>query len=85
MQQKLNSSLFSVYFVLFIDNFAFAVIFVIFGPLFIDPNFKFVTAGTSVATRDLMLGTALALFPLGQLIGAPLLKSRTLRERLFCS
>lgn len=73
MQQKLNSSLLPVYFVLFIDNFAFAVIFAIFGPLFIDPNFKFVTAGTSAATRDLMLGTALALFPLGQLIGAPFL------------
>ncbi|MCB1072204.1 MAG: MFS transporter [Chlamydiia bacterium] len=73
MNQKPNVSLLPVYFVLFIDNFAFAVIFAIFGPLFVDPTFKFVSAGTSMATRNLMLGTALALFPLGQLIGAPLL------------
>ena len=63
MNQKPNVSLLPVYFVLFIDNFAFAVIFAIFGPLFVDPTFKFVSAGTSMATRNLMLGTALALFP----------------------
>ncbi len=73
MNQKPNVTLLPVYFVLFIDNFAFAVIFAIFGPLFVDPAFKFVSVGTSMATRNLMLGTALALFPLGQLIGAPLL------------
>ena len=73
MNQKSNASLLPVYFVLFIDNFAFAVIFAIFGPLFVDPSFKFVSAETSMAIRDLMLGAALALFPLGQLIGAPLL------------
>ena len=73
MDQKPNSSLLPVYFVLFIDNFAFAVIFAIFGPLFVDPNFGFVANETSMATRNIMLGTTLALFPLGQLIGAPLL------------
>lgn len=76
MKPKANASkasLFPVYFVLFIDNFAFAVIFSIFGPLFVDPSFGFVTAEMSVATRNIMLGFALALFPLGQFFGCPFL------------
>lgn len=73
MNQKFNLSLLPVYFVLFIDNFAFSVIFAIFGPLFVDPSFGFISVGTSDVARNLMLGTALALYPLGQLIGAPLI------------
>ena len=76
MKPKANvpqSSLFPVYFVLFIDNFAFAVIFSIFGPLFVDPSLGFVTAEMSAATRNIMLGFALALLPLGQFFGCPFL------------
>ncbi len=73
MNQKPNPSLLPVYFVLFIDNFAFAIIFAIFGPLFVDPSFGFVGSGTSMATKNMLLGIALAIFPLGQLVGAPLL------------
>ena len=36
-EPRFKVSLFPVYFVLFIDNFSFAVIFSTFGPLFIDP------------------------------------------------
>lgn len=73
MNPKPRVSLFPVYFVLFIDNFAYAIIFSVFGPLFVDPDYGFVTAAMSSTTKNLMLGAALCLFPLGQLIGAPLL------------
>ena len=73
MNQKVNRSLFPVYFVLFIDNFGFAVIFAIFGPLFVDSSFGFVSAQMSSFTRNVMLGFALALFPLGQFFGCPFL------------
>ncbi len=73
MNERSKSSLLPIYFVLFIDNFAFAVIFSIFGPLFIDPSYGMVTAAMSSVSKNLMLGVALGLFPLGQFIGAPFL------------
>lgn len=73
MNQKVKSALFPVYFVLFIDNFGFAVIFATFGPLFVDPSFGFVTTAMSDTMRNVMLGFALTLFPLGQFFGCPLL------------
>jgi DHA1 family tetracycline resistance protein-like MFS transporter len=73
LKEQSKSSLLSIYFVLFIDNFAFAVIFAIFAPLFIDPSYGMVTAAMSSVLKNLMLGVALGLFPLGQFIGAPLL------------
>ena len=73
MNQHSKTSLLPVYFVLFIDNFAFAVIFAIFGPLFIDPSYGMVTAEMSSLSKNLLLGVALGLFPLGQFIGAPFL------------
>ena len=66
MNQQSKTSLLPVYFVLFIDNFAFAVIFAIFGPLFIDPSYGMVTAEMSSLSKNLLLGVALGLFPLGQ-------------------
>jgi len=73
MNQQSKATLLPVYFVLFIDNFAFAVIFAIFGPLFIDPTYGMVTESMSSVSKNLMLGVALGLFPLGQFIGAPFL------------
>jgi len=73
MNQRSKTSLLPIYFVLFIDNFAFAVIFAIFGPLFIDPSYGMVTAAMSSLSKNLLLGVALGLFPLGQFIGAPFL------------
>ena len=86
MSQKYKASLLPVYFVLFIDNFAFAVIFATFGSLFMDPSYGMVTQATSTLSKNLMLGAALALFPLGQFIGAPFLgdiADRFGRKRAF--
>lgn len=68
-----KSSLFPVYFVLFLDNFGFAVIFATFGPLFINPDYGMVSTLTSHTTRNVMLATALAVFPFGQFFGSPFL------------
>ena len=73
MNEQSKSSLLPIYFVLFIDNFAFAVIFAVFGPLFIDPSYGMVTETMSHMSKNLMLGVALGLFPLGQFIGSPFL------------
>lgn len=73
MIKRLNISLLPVYFVLFIDNFAFAITFAIFGPLFVDSSYGFISRGMSTTSINIMIGIALAIFPLGQLIGAPLL------------
>lgn len=73
MTAKFNPALLPVYFVLFVDNFAFAITFAIFGPLFVDSSYGFISKSMSVSSINIMLGIALATFPLGQLIGAPLL------------
>lgn len=66
-------SLFPIYFVLFLDNFGFAVIFATFGPLFDNPDYGMVSAATSGTTRNIMLAFSLAIFPLGQFFGSPFL------------
>lgn len=68
-----KSSLFPVFFVLFLDNFGFAVILATFGPLFNNPDYGMITALTSPTTRNIMLAISLAVFPFGQFFGAPFL------------
>ena len=48
MSQKYKVSLLPVYFVLFIDNFAFAVIFATFGSLFMDPSYGHVVFSNGI-------------------------------------
>src|SRR5262245_59677051 len=52
---------------------AFAMPQPIFGPLFLDSAHGLVPAAMAEATRTLLLGVAVALYPLGQIIGSPLL------------
>lgn len=73
MTRKFNNSLLPIYFVLFVDNFAFAITFSIFGPLFVNSSYGFISKGMSTSSINIMIGIALAIFPFGQLIGAPLL------------
>ncbi|MCB1085230.1 MAG: MFS transporter, partial [Chlamydiia bacterium] len=73
MKSHSKLELLPIYFVLFIDNFGFAIIFATFGSLFIDPSYGFISSATPPVMRNIMLGVALALFPLGQFVGAPFL------------
>lgn len=51
----------------------FSLPFPIFSHIFLDPAHGIVTADMSTVTRTVLLGAAMALYPLGQMIGAPLL------------
>jgi len=73
MSTDKKTSLFLVYFVLFLDNFGFAIIFATFGPLFVNPDYGMITASTSETARNVMLAISLAIFPLGQFFGSPFL------------
>ncbi|CCB88703.1 MFS transporter [Simkania negevensis] len=68
-----KSSLFPVFFVLFLDNFGFAVILATFGPLFNEPGYGMISALTSHTTSNIMLAVALAVFSFGQFFGSPFL------------
>ncbi|MCF7806813.1 MAG: MFS transporter [Simkaniaceae bacterium] len=66
-----RSSLFPVYFIFFLDNFGFALVFAIFGPLLLDPSYGMVSAEASQGVRNFLIGLLYAVFPLAQLFGAP--------------
>lgn len=73
MVSKLKDTLLPVYFVLFLDNFGFAVIFATFGPLFHNPEYGMVSAEMSAGLRNVMLAYSFIVFPLGQFFGSPFL------------
>lgn len=56
-----------------IDNFGFALVFVMFAPLFLSPEYHFFPEGTSLATRNLYLAILFGAYPVTQFFGAPLL------------
>lgn len=70
MQHRFRS-LISAYYILFLDNFGFAVIFPIFPTLMLDPLFEILPKVTTEAGRNISLGLLLAAFPLAQFFGAP--------------
>jgi len=70
MQQR-RRSLISAFYILFLDNFGFAVIFPIFPTLFLDTSLGILPAVTTEAGRNIALGLLLAAFPFAQFFGAP--------------
>lgn len=52
---------------------AFALPYPIFSHIFLEPEHGLVSAEMPQARRTLLLGTAIALYPLGQILGSPLL------------
>lgn len=65
-------SLFSAYFIIALDNFGFALVVILFAPLFLDVNSPMVSSSTTIGMRNFLLGLMFAGFPLTQFIGAPL-------------
>lgn len=51
----------------------FSLPFPIFSHIFLNPDYGIVTEDMSTVTRTVLLGAAMALYPLGQMIGAPFL------------
>ncbi|MDN3504400.1 MAG: MFS transporter [Rhabdochlamydiaceae bacterium] len=71
--QHRRASFVPIYFVFFLDNFGFSLVFTIFGPLLLYPEFGFFTSHATVGVRNLMIGILFAAFPLAQLFGAPII------------
>jgi DHA1 family tetracycline resistance protein-like MFS transporter len=82
--QKLTLT--SVFFTFFVDSFAWAIVFPIFAPYFLDPQNRLFSPETSLAVRTTLLGFFLMAFSLGQFFGAPALgeyADRRGRKRAF--
>lgn len=79
-------SLFSVFFVFFLDNFGFALAFPILSPTLLDPSNHFFSPEMSGSMRNILLGVMLCSFSLGQFFGAPIigdLADSIGRKRIF--
>jgi MFS family permease len=71
MEKHHRASFVPLYFVFFLDNFGFSLVFSLFGPLLLDPQFGFLPSEIGVGTRNLYIALLFAVFPLAQLFGAP--------------
>jgi DHA1 family tetracycline resistance protein-like MFS transporter len=68
-----NRTLFSVLCVACIDNFGFGLVFILFAPLLLNPEYGMVSSTASLSDRNTLLGILYLSFPLMQFFGAPLL------------
>jgi len=68
-----KTSIFSIFFVIFLDMLGVGVIIPILAPLFLDPTSGILAAGTPETTRNLILGILMSVYPFFQFFGAPLL------------
>ncbi len=73
LSKKKKLTLSSVYLTFFVDNLSWSIVFPIFAPFFLDPKNILFSEATSLATRTSILGLFLAIFPIGQFFGAPLI------------
>lgn len=65
--------MFPVFTVVFFGYIGFSLGFPIFSPMFLDPCHHFLPFNTSMEVRTILLGCALASYPIGQFLGLPLL------------
>ena len=70
--EKRKGTFFAIYFAYFLDYFGYAIVFGIFGPLMLDPEFGMFSPETSLRNRNIALGILFAIYPLVQLLTAPL-------------
>jgi len=70
---KPRTSLFPLFFTVFLDLLGLGIVIPIFAPLFLDPVGGLFSFQTGLSTRTMLLGFLLAVYPLAQFFGAPFL------------
>lgn len=68
-----RTRLFPIFFVIFMDNFGFSMLFTLLAPLLILPEYGMGLADLSVGMRNVFLAIAFGVFPLTQFFGAPII------------
>ena len=69
---KHKSSFVSVLAIAFLDNFGLSLVFILFAPLILNPQYGFVPSTWSEGAKNLLLGLLIGAFPLFTFFGAPL-------------
>ncbi len=73
MTPEKRRSFFSILFVTAMDNFGFGLVFVMFAPLMLLPQYTFLPPEASIGVRNFYLGVLFVAFPLTEFFGAPIL------------
>ncbi len=66
-------ALIPIFFVIFMDNFGFSILFNLLPTVFLDPHYDLISHTTSLTTRNVLLAITFGVFPLTQFFGAPIL------------
>lgn len=66
-------TLLSVFFVVFIDNFGYSLVFNLLGPLLLVPEYGMISQGISVHIKNILLAVIFGIYPLAQFFTAPIL------------
>ncbi len=72
MKKSNFQQLFPLYVVIFLGFFGYALTITLFIPMLMDKHFLLVASETSTATRVSLSGFLLAMYPLGQFLGSPI-------------
>ncbi|NGX45758.1 MAG: Tetracycline resistance protein, class C [Chlamydiae bacterium] len=86
MDAKAKKSFLSALFIIVLDNYGFALVFILFAPLILDASYGMVPAATSTEMRTILLGLLYAAFPITQFFAGPILgdlADRFGRKRCF--
>lgn len=70
---SVRTRLFPVFFVIFMDNFGFSMLFTLLAPLLILPEYGMGLQNMSLAARNVFLAVTFGVFPFTQFFGAPLI------------
>lgn len=68
-----KKALFPVFFVIFMDNFGFSILFNLLPTVFLNSHYSLVAASTSTAMRNVLLAITFGVFPLTQFFGSPMI------------
>jgi len=68
-----RKELFPIFFVVFMDNFGFSMLFTLLAPLLLLPEYGMDVAHLSLWVRNVLLAITFGVFPLTQFFGSPII------------